>query len=184
MSFIVDALKKSEDARLRQIDAATPLGRMAPQRQRIPLWAVGLVLLLLINLVLVAFVMLRPESPANSPPVTAPLPAAVVVETRPQSNPVKAAPVSVKRERAPTREQPVAAPSRDTLIANGRTLPEATINLHVFDSDPAKRFVLLNGQRMREGDRSATGLQVERITAEGVLLSFADASFMVSIATP
>ena len=64
MSFILDALKKSETDRQRQNGPALFEVRAAPPRDKLPLWAVGLGVLLAVNLVIVAWVLLhRPASP-------------------------------------------------------------------------------------------------------------------------
>ena len=76
---------------------------------------------------------------------------------------------------------PASVPTRDQQLAAGANLPPATLNLHVFDADRTKRFVLLNGERLREGDTNRDGLTVVTITPEGVVLSFGAASFAVSI---
>ncbi|MBM4239292.1 MAG: hypothetical protein FJ154_07125 [Gammaproteobacteria bacterium] len=73
------------------------------------------------------------------------------------------------------------APSRDDLLARGTTIPLAELNMHVYDPNPQARFVLLNGQRLREGESSREGLAVERITAEGVILRFGSSSFAVNL---
>jgi general secretion pathway protein B len=59
MSFILDALKKSETDRQRQNGPALFEVRVAPPRNGLPLWAVGLAVLLAVNLVIVAWVLLR-----------------------------------------------------------------------------------------------------------------------------
>ncbi len=78
MSFILDALKKSETDRQRQNGPALFEVRVAPTRDKLPLWAVGLGVLLAVNLVIVAWVLLR--RPASSetpdPPAAAMQPAA------------------------------------------------------------------------------------------------------------
>jgi general secretion pathway protein B len=78
MSFILDALKKSETDRQRQNGPALFEVRVAPTRDKLPLWAVGLGVLLAVNLVIVAWVLLRRSAPAEAPmpPVTAMQPAA------------------------------------------------------------------------------------------------------------
>lgn len=81
----------------------------------------------------------------------------------------------------PTAPPLSSVPSRDQQIAAGANLPAATLNLHVYDSDPAKRFVLLNGERLREADTSRDNLKVLSITPEGVVLGYGDSSFAVSI---
>jgi general secretion pathway protein B len=69
MSFILDALKKSESDRQRQSGPALFEVRVAPPRNSLPLWAIGLAVLLAVNLVIVAWVLLRrpaaPEQPAS-----------------------------------------------------------------------------------------------------------------------
>lgn len=66
MSFILDALKKSETDRQRQNGPALFEVRVAPPRDRLPLWAVGLGVLLAINLVIVAWVLLRRPATAEA----------------------------------------------------------------------------------------------------------------------
>jgi general secretion pathway protein B len=65
MSFILDALKKSETDRQRQNGPALFEVRVAPPRNGLPLWAVGLAALLAVNLVIVAWVLLRRPSSAE-----------------------------------------------------------------------------------------------------------------------
>jgi general secretion pathway protein B len=67
MSFILDALKKSETDRQRQNGPALFEVRVAPTRDKLPLWAVGLGVLLAVNLVIVAWVLLRRPSTADAP---------------------------------------------------------------------------------------------------------------------
>ncbi len=71
MSFILDALKKSETDRQRQNGPALFEVRKAPPKTGLPLWAIGLGGLLAVNLVIVAWVLLRkPSTPdtAGTPP--------------------------------------------------------------------------------------------------------------------
>lgn len=75
---------------------------------------------------------------------------------------------------APTR-------TRDDLLAAGDAVPETQVSLHVYDADPAKRFVFLDGQRLREGDVAANGLRVERIDADGVVLDHRGSDFKVRL---
>jgi general secretion pathway protein B len=63
MSFILDALKKSETDRQRQSGPALFEVRVAPPRNSLPLWAIGLTVLLAINLVIVAWALLRRPAP-------------------------------------------------------------------------------------------------------------------------
>jgi hypothetical protein len=66
MSFILDALKKSETDRQRQNGPALFEVKVAPPRNGLPLWAVGLGVLLAVNLVIVAWVLLRRPAQAQT----------------------------------------------------------------------------------------------------------------------
>lgn len=80
MSFILDALKKSETERQRQSGPALFEVKVAPPRSRVAPWAVGLVLLLVLNLIVLGWVALRDRAPAAdstpSAPTATPQPAA------------------------------------------------------------------------------------------------------------
>ncbi|HYM26645.1 MAG TPA: hypothetical protein VET66_00720, partial [Steroidobacteraceae bacterium] len=84
MSFILDALKKSESDRQRQSGPALFEVKVAPPRAGLPPWAIALAALLLVNIGIVAWVLLRhpgahaavPEgTEARAAPVAAPAPA-------------------------------------------------------------------------------------------------------------
>jgi general secretion pathway protein B len=76
MSFILDALKKSETDRQRQNGPALFEVKVAPPRNGLPLWAIGLAALLAVNLVIVAWVLLRRPATAEVPATTAQAPTA------------------------------------------------------------------------------------------------------------
>jgi general secretion pathway protein B len=64
MSFILDALKKSETDRQRQASPALFEVKVAQPRRRFPLWAAGLAVLLGVNMLVLVWVLLRrPETP-------------------------------------------------------------------------------------------------------------------------
>jgi len=81
MSFILDALKKSESDRQRQASPALFEVKVATPRRRFPLWAVGLAVLLCVNFAALAWVLLRPSAtdtsvaaaPAAAAPAAAPM---------------------------------------------------------------------------------------------------------------
>jgi general secretion pathway protein B len=67
MSFILDALKKSETDRQRQSSPALFEVKVAQPRRRYPLWAVGLAVLLGVNMLVLAWVLLRePRAAADA----------------------------------------------------------------------------------------------------------------------
>jgi general secretion pathway protein B len=74
MSFTLDALKKSESDRQRQNGPALFEVRVAPPRTRLPLWAIAIALLLVVNLGIVMWMLLRHQGHASAtagPPAVA-----------------------------------------------------------------------------------------------------------------
>jgi len=84
MSFILDALKKSENDRQRQSGPALFEVRVAPPRSKLPMLAIVIVSLLVVNLGVVAWIMLRKPAAAATPPLAA--------ATQPAAAPQPAAP--------------------------------------------------------------------------------------------
>jgi len=58
-------------------------------------------------------------------------------------------------------------------------VPEIKFSVLVYANQPADRFVLINGQRLREGDSYKKGLVVEEIRREGVVFSYRLYRFLV-----
>jgi len=70
MSFILDALKKSETDRQRQSSPALFEVKVAQPRRRFPPWAVGLAVLLGVNMLALAWLLLRePRAAAAAPAI-------------------------------------------------------------------------------------------------------------------
>jgi general secretion pathway protein B len=74
MSFILDALKKSESDRQRQSGPALFEVKVAPPKSRFPVWAIAIAALLVVNMIIVGWMLLRRAShledttAANTPP--------------------------------------------------------------------------------------------------------------------
>jgi general secretion pathway protein B len=94
MSFILDALKKSESDRQRQTGPALFEVKVAPPKARFPVWAVAIVALLVINMMIVGWLLLRRSSRGDEtsaaarnaqPPAAAPMQAPDVAPTPAQS---------------------------------------------------------------------------------------------------
>jgi general secretion pathway protein B len=58
------------------------------------------------------------------------------------------------------------------MLARGASLPDLRMDLHVFDTDPAKRFVFINMRKLREGETLPEGVRVDEITPTGARLSY------------
>ncbi len=59
-------------------------------------------------------------------------------------------------------------------------MPAYLMTVHVYDPDPARRFVVINALRYREGEETREGFKVESILKEGVVLSYLGRPFYVS----
>lgn len=106
MSFILDALKKSESDRQRQSGPALFEVKVAPPRRALPLWALAIAGLLAVNLGIIAWMMLRhPRAEAavnlTPPPLVAAAPSAA-----PQPLPAQQAPAAAPLVAAPGAPQP------------------------------------------------------------------------------
>ncbi len=58
-----------------------------------------------------------------------------------------------------------------------KRLPRFLMSAHVYDKTPAKRFVLINTLKTREGETSREGIKVEEILPDGAVLSYAGHRF-------
>jgi general secretion pathway protein B len=67
MSFILDALKKSESDRQRQNGPALFEVRVAPPRTRLPMWAIAIALLLVVNLGVAMWMLVRHQHAGSAP---------------------------------------------------------------------------------------------------------------------
>jgi general secretion pathway protein B len=271
MSFILDALKKSESDRQRHSGPALYEVKVAAPRSQLPYWAIGLIVLLGINLIIVAWALLRrpshePDTPAvaatNTPaPAPAPAPASAPAATAytppPQVSP-QAPPASPPNQSPSTfiagGQEPPAQHSAPTSpaaysdlppeedstgtssrrpgnaqatprtaqgtsaeassnpddyapateaskapglgfhvtrgtaegvplysqVSSGAGIPELRLDLHAYDANPQKRFVLINTKKEREGDMLPDGTtRVDTITQDGVVLDHEGTKFLL-----
>ena len=58
-------------------------------------------------------------------------------------------------------------------------IPEIKFSVLVYAANPADRFVLINGQRLGEGDTAQPGLEVREIRRDGVIFSYRLYQFLV-----
>jgi general secretion pathway protein B len=122
----------------------------------------------------------QPATTGPAPPLANP--GAYGASAQGPSYPPGGANPSAGPARSPGSAQTSGVPSRDDLVAAGQGgIPEASVSLHVYDQNPAARFVFVNGQRAKEGDVLANGIRVDEIRADGAVLSFRGARFLVPI---
>jgi general secretion pathway protein B len=59
----------------------------------------------------------------------------------------------------------------DLTAAERKSLPRLKVSMHMWDGDAARRFVIVDGNRLVEGDRIGD-VVVTTITTDGVLLDW------------
>ena len=187
MSYILDALKKSEAERSRGTVPPLLVPPQTPLRSSLVVWVV--IGALVVNACLVAAWMFWPRTPipANNavPPIAAATPGAIAaapreVEQSRVRTPLQAtviAPKSapVKPDRALT--QSVATQTQPQSGVNAQDKPDEQslaqrfpFSTHVYADDPSMRAVTMNGKRFVEGDTISPGVTLKEITESGVVL--------------
>ena len=208
MSFILDALKKSEAERQRQAGPALLEMRVVAPRRRWPLWALVVGVLLVVNVLALTWFALRSTTAAPTTAPTAAIAAAapdattaaVAPETGGPGAPGSAlmtpagaagpqlAPVDSDN---PADHEPAVnsvpgtvqvAPESVSLqnyAELGGKLPELRLDLHVYALKPAERYAFINMHKVREGDVTPEGVRVMQITSEGVVLDYRGTEFLL-----
>lgn len=103
-----------------------------------------------------------------------PEPQVVMPEPEPAAEPahVQASPpTEVRRIKLAASPVPAVPMLKDMAPEFRAGFPPLSIDVHVYDTDPEKRFVMLNGRRYREGDSTSEGPQLLEITEAGVIVS-------------
>ena len=117
------------------------------------------------------------SSPASAKPTASAKPAASAAsQTAPSSAPAAAVPSSApssapSADNAPAAPAEEALPTLSALDAGARAaLPPLKLSMHVYADDAAKRFAIIDGQRIGEGALLAGGV-VEAIRRDGVVVN-------------
>ncbi|MDA8248122.1 MAG: general secretion pathway protein GspB [Rhodospirillales bacterium] len=254
MSFILDALKKSESARQRQAGPSLFEVKVAAPRRGLPVWAAGLGALLLIIIAVLGWMLWRrparqharggavpgvsqemplaarsrtggaplrgpppaqpragaaqsstplPAYPAGNPGGAPAAAAAALPGPASRSQPPSGAPTGpppselqpaadagpadfapAMQPAAPTgaASQPVEANLpryQDLAAAPDSSLPRLHLDLHVYDANPRKRYVMINMHKLRQGDSLPDGVAVLSIRPDGVVLSYQGRQFLL-----
>jgi general secretion pathway protein B len=97
MSFILDALKKSESDQQRQSGPALFEVRVAPPKSRLPVWAIAIIALLVVNMIIVGWMLVRrashsEDNTATNPPAAGTAAPAVAAGAAPPMAPLNSTP--------------------------------------------------------------------------------------------
>ena len=203
MSFILEALKKSENKRRKTTSPGPrtihePLSQSRGRKRSWPLW----LLVIAVNVLLLVWFLgpwqktqLQPsEQAVHSLPVPHHKPVEVAGQepTATQAQPRKAKEKELlgeagagEREPVRSKEQktanPLPVPKNENHIyrlaelplAVRQQLPALQMSLHAYNRESASAsLVQLNNRIVREGDEVGSNLRLERITDDGVVLSY------------
>jgi len=197
VSYILDALKKSEAERSRGVVPTLLAPRQTPLRSSVIGWVVAAALL--VNAVVFAVWMYwpstteTPRSPASGPVGAS---AILAAPTAAQAPPAVAVPPAAVDRTAPSPdlartpfEAPAVTAAEDSstnvdssAAADGiGGAPRYPFSTHVYASDPSMRAVTLNGRRYTEGDTIDAGVRIKEITETGVVLDVGGRSVSVDV---
>ncbi|HEX2596030.1 MAG TPA: general secretion pathway protein GspB [Luteimonas sp.] len=134
--------------------------------------------------------LLSPVTRLSPPPVTAAAHAPAVAAPPPATKtPVpQPAPLVLTPPPAYVPPPPKAAPilHDDTIALSDlsaderKALPPLKLSMHLWNDDPARRFVILDGNRLKEGDRVGNAV-ISAITTDGVVLDWNGRRIRLSI---
>ncbi len=208
MSFILDALKKSETERQRQQGPGLMDSGTASRKRRLPAWAIIICVLLGINVAILGVMLMRQQTPATPPAAPAQVAAAprappathfspldngpVYAPEIPVDEPDTGASSAAPGAPNPPREhtEPAAADNNaqdneilpdisQVSLSGGQSLPDLHLDVHVYATKAADRFVYINMRKYREGAVLPEGIAVERIRRDGVVLNYQGLRFLL-----
>lgn len=178
MSYILDALKKSEKERALG-NVPTLEASDQQEERRVPMrWLLLTVVCLVVALVIAGGWMLWPSGPVNRPSVSA--------NAVPGTDPEAAAPrtaesaQSAQTGNAPAPETPALPVSINAVDASVRSrIPDFRINVLSYSDNNAKRFVMIGQNIFKEGEEVAAGVVVQEIRNSEVVFEFENVRFIL-----
>ena len=206
MSFILDALKKSETERQEQTGAefsAVP-SRSGDTPSLKWLWL--LAALLGVNIAVLLGILLQPDSPPQLPatveePRGDPVAPDTVAEPSFEEQVARAREEQIERDRAAVQEPgpdvevqavepPGSSVTRESTSPRLRTIDEVRLSgalqmtdlhldIHVYSDVPEERFVFINMVKHREQSQLDEGPVVDEITPDGVVLVYEGLTFLL-----
>ncbi len=190
MSFILDALNKSEQERKRRLTAPNLDVHHHPrppgQSSRLLTWSITVAAILALNAALAWWWINKPASTTPASVSTAQGQTA----TRPPAPPAPQSGELITpqdyfggrfsgQDAANTTMTPEVVPLRQLPPAIRDTLPPFEFYSHIYASDAAFRRINLNGVSLLEGDAMDGGLLVDEITEDGAIFLFSGYRFRV-----
>ena len=198
MSFILDALKKSESERQQQSNSefASVPSSSGNSNSLKWLWILGA--LLLVNVVVLLGLLLRDDAPAEDAVIATSSGKNETTVAEPSFEEQVAAakliqpPSAAVTEAGPSRPVASAAPKSTPSSSGARilTIDEVRVNgsvqlsdlhldIHVYSDVPEERFVFINMAKLREQSQLEEGPTVAEITSDGVILEYQGTTFLM-----
>ncbi len=238
MSFILDALKKSQTSRQQQSGPGTIAVETAPTAPQPHNWQAIVIAIVVLNLLVIAvfaWYLIRDDAAVDAASATVTVP----TEPAPTDQSVSADPLRVPQPTAvadisptdstspPTAgvnrgevrplsaevresvQQTTAQPGTRAVATDVAPKPRATvtptasenagflptlaelkldqrvqlsplhIDVHVYNENPQRRFVLINARKYKEGERLSEGPLLEEIRRDGLVMYYRDQRFLV-----
>jgi len=203
MSYILDALKKSQQQREQQQSPSLPMHSPKQSTSKIYyLW--GVVLMISIIVLLKIFntseapisAMTKPAMPINEVTMTA-----IQVHQAPQIHPVTNTiqtadshalkPIQTKEKTIILKDHEIPEdtitkstdhlkgyPTWDELPASVQSsIPAIHIEAHIYDANPSKRMVIINGSLIHQGQITNQHLKLLEITSTGIIACYQSTCF-------
>jgi general secretion pathway protein B len=118
----------------------------------------------------------EPEAEPESEPESA---AAEPVEPDLSTQELPGEPVPLEQQE--TTAAPEVPLLRDMPTDYRASFPLLRVDVHVYDDDPARRWVMVNGRKAVEGSTLSEGPTVSRITPEGIVFDFRGRSALLPL---
>jgi hypothetical protein len=198
MSYILDALRKSEDnrnlSRLLNVENGTvtlPI-TARPSLQIIAIGAAVVVTLLVLFLVLLK---LWRQPPAENVAVESSMTPAATADIRnDQAGATSLTDQLTKPRRQTVKKAPTPAPVNTAIRPSHPPLkflrampddfrnrvPPLALNIHVYSPDSSQRILYINNHQVRAGDRMDNGVTVLDIVQDGAILEYEDTRFKLA----
>lgn len=176
MSYILDALRKSESDRLRAAEAKKDESGVQPPHspkyatgKRLPL-ILGAFLFAVISIAVV--VVIKTDNPSKGKNIivksVAPVNSAQNISSREAVAPKK---VILQAQQEPKEYKSLPFIWEKPELYRKEIEPFA-VSIHVYASEPSRRILFINNKEYRAGERTQQGPKVESIEPQGVILSY------------
>lgn len=132
---------------------------------------------------------LPPLPVPRAPPEPQPLVAAPTPAPEPAPAPAAPPPAPALAVAPPVEPTPAPAPVVETSVRALKEMPPAfrsefprlVVDVHVYNDNPLRRFVLVNGKKYRETDTLLDGPRVVEITPQGVIVEHRGSRVLVQL---